>query len=653
VSQTTPARWTTSRPRSVLEKATINLGSSLDVLLLSGWCGLTAGLLEAGMRVLCRTIDTTDRLYWMSRHFVWVTPLANMLVFLGFGLCLAAMTWLWPRRGAWLSARIFCALAILPMLMVAVPQIFPEAWFILALGIASQLVPWLGRQSTNVRAWLLRTFPFLLGVVLILAGSVFGGDWLKERREASRALPPADSPNVLLIVLDTVRSDHLSLYGYHRATTPTLERLAKRGARFDAARAPAPWTLTSHASFFTGRWPHELEVDWSAPLRTNFPTLAEYLGPHGYATAGIVANSTYCSYDTGLARGFTHYEDYVLAKLMFLRTAVLVEEFVRTLYIWELRYDVSLLHSLRSFADEWINADARRDARSINRAFLDWLERRHQVARPFFMFLNYKDAHAPYKLPEGATHRFGRKPQTRDEIRIIYDAWTEIDKLELPREYLTMARDCYDDCIAYLDEQLGSLFDDLERRGILDKTLVVITSDHGEGLGEHDLFDHGESLYKTEIGVPLLILPPSGHRSEAVVRETVSLRDLPATVVDLAHMGAGSPFPGRSLATLWRGSSSVAVPATDEAVVSELRTPNPGNPNRGRSPAHRGSMISLADGDFVYIRNEGNGTEQLFNERDDPRELTNRAGVDAYKPVLERFRESLARIKPGALGIAR
>ena len=90
-----------------------------------------------------------------------------------------------------------------------------------------------------------------MGLVLILAGSVFGGDWLKQRREAGRALPPAGSPNVLLIVLDTVRADRLSLYGYHRPTTPTLERLAKRGIRFDAARAAAPWTLISHASFFT------------------------------------------------------------------------------------------------------------------------------------------------------------------------------------------------------------------------------------------------------------------------------------------------------------------------------------------------------------------------------------------------------------------
>ena len=106
--------------------------------------------------------------------------------------------------------------------------------------------------------------------------------------------------------------------------------------------------------------------------------------------------------------------------------------------------------------------------------------------------------------------------------------------------------------MAYLDERLGELIDELQRRGVLDHTLVIVTSDHGEGMGEHDLFDHGESLYRPEIHVPLLIVLPAGQRATGVVRETVSLRDLPATILDLAGLSEGSPFPGRSLADLWR-----------------------------------------------------------------------------------------------------
>ncbi len=157
-------------------------------------------------------------------------------------------------------------------------------------------------------------FPGLLIVVLVLAISVFGRDWLKERRESSRPPPGSDAPNVLLIVLDTVRADRLSLYGYERSTTPNLKRLARQGIRFDAVRATAPWTLPSHASFFTGRWPHELGTRWGTPLDEAFPTLAEYLGANGYATAGFIGNRFLCSYETGLDRGFTHYEDYVLGR---------------------------------------------------------------------------------------------------------------------------------------------------------------------------------------------------------------------------------------------------------------------------------------------------------------------------------------------------
>ena len=96
-----------------------------------------------------------------------------------------------------------------------------------------------------------------------------------------------------------------------------------------------------------------------------------------------------------------------------------------------------------------------------------------------------------YMLPQGARHRFVDYPVTTDESRVVYELWPFLDKMRLPRPYIDLARDSYDDCLGYLDEQLGLLFDALQRRGVLDQTLVVVTSDHGEGLGEHNLFDHG------------------------------------------------------------------------------------------------------------------------------------------------------------------
>ena len=125
----------------------------------------------------------------------------------------------------------------------------------------------------------------------------------------------------------------------------------------------------------------------------------------------------------------------------------------------------------------------------------------------------------------------------------MYELWPFLDKMRLPPPYIHLARDSYDDCLGYLDEQLGLLFDALQRHGVLERTLVIVTADHGEGLGEHNLFDHGESLYRTEIRVPLVIRPPSGLDPSLVVRETVSLRDLPATIVDTVGSGSRVSLP--------------------------------------------------------------------------------------------------------------
>jgi arylsulfatase A-like enzyme len=632
---------------------------SIDQLVLSAWCGLAAGLLEVGTRIVCRFIAPHGRLYMMSRHFVWQAPLSNFLLFAALGLCLAISARLWPRFGRWLGPRLIGFCAILPVLMVISSQVYPLAWAMLALGIAWRLAAVLEAQGGALRAWLLWSFPGLVALVLVAASCVFGGDWLGRRKEAAARLPGGDAPNVLLVVLDTVRADRMSLYGYDRPTTPKLDRLARGAVRFDEARSTAPWTLASHASFFSGRWPHEFELDWMSPLRWNWPTLAEYLRAHGYATAGVVANVLYCSSETGLSRGFTYYEDYDLEGFAALRTAWLPNWTLGVVSDWGLilsrRPELAAFRSmLESLLAPLHNIGRKKDAAEINRGFLDWLSHRREPTRPFFAFLNYYDTHSPYVVPPGSTYRFGLAPQDQLDFMVLIEEWAKIhDKPRLPPRFRTLARDCYDSCLAYLDERLGQLFDELQRRGVLDRTLVIVVADHGEGLGEHDLFDHGQSLYRTEIRVPLFIALPGRDRFQRVVTEPVSLRDLPATIVDLAGLGGGSPFPGRSLARFWREPPVDSRSDDPEAVLSELASPNPADPNNGRSPAYRGPLISLAGGDFVYIRNEGDGTEELFNERDDARELINRAGNDAMRPILQGFRDRLRRLRANAGGAPR
>jgi arylsulfatase A-like enzyme len=190
-------------------------------------------------------------------------------------------------------------------------------------------------------------------------------------------------------------------------------------------------------------------------------------------------------------------------------------------------------------------------------------------------------------------------------------------------------------------------FVELGRRGPMDRTLVVITADHGEELGDHELFEHGESLYRPEIRVPLLFILPSGRYAGSVVRETASLRNLPATIVDLAGLTAGSPFAGRSLARLWRDPQSGHREFDADDAFSELPVPNPTLPSKGRSPAAKGPLVSLARDNYVYIRNEGDGREQLYDESADPRELNDLAGDAGLQPVLQRLRERLDRISGG------
>jgi arylsulfatase A-like enzyme len=621
----------------------------LDVFVLSAWCGLAGGLLEVGTRVVWKILPS-HRMYLMSRHFIWMAPLSNLLLFTGVGVLLALATKLWPCRGGMLFSRAVCFLAILPVLIVMSPRIYPGALAILAMGISVRLVPFLERRHAEVRRVLMRSFPLLLGIVVVTGTFVFGRDWLKERRELFRPLPPGDPPNVLLIVLDTVRADRLSLYGYHRPTSPALEALAKEGIRFDEARTTAPWTLPSHASMFTGRWPHELDASWRVPLGTKFATLAEYLGSRGYATAGFVANVEYCSSEFGLDRGFTHYEDYAFEPLTPLRLCLLGDLALKGVSRlgWMLNSSlgaISLLPHKESMVWPMLASDSKINARAINRKFLAWLSQRREPTRPFFAFLNYFDAHTVYMLPPGSPYRFGRPPKTDVDVEIIVD-WNSIDKLRLPPSYVNLARDCYDSCIGYLDDHLGRLIDELKRRGVLDHTIVIVTSDHGEGLGEHNLFFHGESLYRPEIHVPLLIVLP-GNSPPKVVSEPVSLRDLPATIVDLTGQATVAQFPGRSLARLWRDSRPADPYRPWEGVISELASPNPYDPNQGRSPAHRGALAALTEGDYVYIRNEGDGSEELFNRRDDPNEADNRAGFKAMQAVKERLRTHLDQMRAG------
>ena len=493
------------------------------------------------------------------------------------------------------------------------------------------------------------SFPVVGCLVPILATTVWGGDWIKERRQSARPLPSPASPNVLLIVLDTVAAAHLSLYGYEKPTSPTMVELAERGIRFDRVQATSSWTLPSHASMFTGRWPHELSAGWLTPLDRKYPTLAEFLDLRGYATAGFVANYWYCAYGSGLERGFAAYEDYIFPRLTAFKSASLVNRSLKGIQgiarFLEDRLDVDLLRSPVRRLWLLVNAD-RKDAAAVNREFLDWLTRRRQPERPFFAFLNYYDAHEPYQLPSGRIHRFGMEPSDARESDMI-ENWWPMDKTAISPRDIAFVHNAYDDCIADLDEELGRLFDELDRRAVLENTWVIIAADHGESFGEHaGVFCHGTSLYQTELHVPLVIIPPGGSATQRVVTETVSLRNLAATIVDLLDLGASSPFPGKSLARFWNGSSPAP---PDDHTLSEVVPIDPINPDPLEMVKPHWPLAAVNEGGWTYIRREGDVHEELFHLREDAKESHNLAGRPAARPELERMRASLSGLTAGPL----
>jgi arylsulfatase A-like enzyme len=214
-----------------------------------------------------------------------------------------------------------------------------------------------------------------------------------------------------------------------------------------------------------------------------------------------------------------------------------------------------------------------------------------------------------------------------------------------------MARDCYDDCIASLDEQLGRLLGELRGQGLLENTLVIITGDHGESFGDHSVFRHGSALYLDQIAVPLVILSPDAPAGRTVTTP-VSLRDLAATIVDQLGLSSGSPFPGHSLAALWPSAPGQAPPELTPA-LSELAHANAFQPQRQDRLSREGLQMSLVRTGRHYIR-DGTGSEQLYDLSRDPSELVNLADSAEGNQALGDFRRSLLEMltdDPGSIEV--
>jgi arylsulfatase A-like enzyme len=554
-------------------------------------------------------IFVLDRFVWLSRDLMWMAPLSALLFTLVPGIPLALMAALWPKiKLSWVLGILSAWVAF--SLLLGVPRIAHYATAIVAIAIAVQFAT-SARRTPNRWRILSRRGTLFLALFVIISG-VGERVW---RMTASRLAPGGDgevagsAPNVLLIIFDTVRHANLSLYGYNRPTSPRLSELATESKVFDFALTTAPWTLPSHATLFTGRYPDSLTGDWRHPIADDQRTLAHVLSERGYATAGFVNNLLYTSYESELDQGYRRYVDYPVTFPVIVRhftpgrtgfvTALLGS---RSLYALSRAIKGFNLDLAREGADEPANA------RRLSDAFLQW--ERERGERPFFAFINYFEAHGLFQ------------PTPQEEQ--LFPGGKRIDY--------------YDAAIHRLDAEVGRIVDSLRQRGVLDNTLLIVTSDHGEHFGESGLQGHANSLYLPLLRVPLVMRFPA-RLSAQRINEPVTLRDLPATILDFTAPSEGSQnleFPGVSMARLWatppdtNGSPLFASLSQGINVAASSRNAN-------------GSLATLFGRQYQLIRGPGDH-EELYDYRSDSLEQHDLIRTHGQEPEVRALREALLRL---------
>ncbi len=589
------------------------------LLILAVWVGQFVGILEGALLL---GLQAAGWATWtmirdgVDARILIVSPLFDVALFFCFGVVWTGVALALRGRNVLPWAVGFYALAGFYALLASTGRLNDLACTLLALGLATQVALRFRRNPEGAMRFMRRTAPILLVLLVISVGYAFASRRSLIDFNTKRPSPPEKAPNILLVVLDAVRADHLGAYGYARATSPSFDRFAREGVLFENAYSSSSWTLPSHASLFTNLYNFENGVDpWF--LDTRFRTLAEFLGEKFYATGGAVGNTYWCNYPTGIAQGFDQNADYfhnipdAISRTLFGRKA---------------------MEAVLQLAGYYRNP-AKKTADKVNEEILHWLDSLAGPKRHFFAFLNYYDPHEPCFPPAPYDGRFAAAESIN--TRKPLDTHAALPQ-PLPRERVQADLDAYDATIAYVDAQLGALWSELERRGLAQNTLLIITSDHGHSWGEGGVYGHRTSLRREQIHVPLVFYWP-GHIPAGVrVAAPVSQIDVPTTVADL--LGLEPWFGRRSLAAHWREPAAVRPLGP---VLAELARPRRDVPDEW--PIARGNMKTLVTDRWQYIEWE-DGSAQLFNFVADPREERDLAQTSEGKPVAAALREELKRM---------
>lgn len=429
-----------------------------------------------------------------------------------------------------------------------------------------------------------------IAIILLVTAVVIGIVVWRGRNGRVIRHRTSNLPNILLVTFDTTRMDHLSCYGYRRETSPRIDALAAEGVLFERCIATSSWTLPAHASLLTGRYPTShgaiydpkgdsvltgvLPGEWSnyrvSALSEKIQTLATVLKKNGYVTGGVVGGP-WMKKPFGLGQGFDYYDD-----------------------------------------DEIIEVRGRL-AEQVNARALAWIDK--VAERPFLLFLNYFDPHDPYMAPGDYRFRFV------DMSTLIHGAKATPEQLVA----------FYDAEIYYADHCLGLVIDRIRDLGLYDDTWIIITADHGELFGEHDMRGHGSTLYEPELRIPLVMKYPKRWAQQGRVAEPIQLTDIMPIILDTLGFDGPPNMQGAPSGPL---RQKLFAEVYTLSFISKL-----------------GHHRAYYEGDLKYIWNS-RGRHMLFDLRSDPHEENNlyathveralelRESMDALVKALPRPGES-------------
>lgn len=441
-----------------------------------------------------------------------------------------------------------------------------------------------------------------------------------------------DRPHVLWIDLDTVRADHMSCYGYERKTTPFLEEWAAKSAVFDRAVADGMWTVPTHASMFTGKSVRQHGMDWGhLRLEDDHVTIADRLGELGYRSL-FVSNNIWLTGKTQLAKGFqTNYNLYQLNRMDISSLELLLEKRGITPPL------------------PWLDRDF--GAKLSNHLADQWLDEYANDGKPVFVFVNYMEAHLPYSVPKKYRRMYMDEREldrSYDLRKSVYGELVNVLNLRYnvgDTEFFDVkdrhvVRLQYDAAIRYLDDIAKELIGFFERRGMLDDTLVIITSDHGEYLGAHQMWTHTTGLYDELTHVALLLREP-GRQKGLRIGTLVQQSDLYATTLEVVgdrFYDNANPY-ARDLFEI------AAAGGEDRIAVSQSAGAGPRTRSRlqqSPNPMMRNRAVgkrAVTDGRYKYIASNDRRRE-LYDLQADPGESHNI--IDDRPAPVERLSSLLA-----------